>query len=104
MENKMTPEEALYELCRYSSPYVRNTYKPEYLRDIVENELKDYYALKKECEEVKWYKEHKALWIIKEILDDDLFGKLNSNSRKIIKEIIDKLPKEKLDLLKEVLL
>lgn len=45
----------------------------------------------------------KALEIIKEILDDDLFSKLNSNSRKIIKEIIDKLPKEKLDLLKEVL-
>ena len=52
---------------------------------------------------VNYKKLKKALEIIKEILDDDLFSKLNSNSRKIIKEIIDKLPKEKLDLLKEVL-
>lgn len=35
--------------------------------NIIENELKDYYALKKECEEAKWYQEHKALKIIKNI-------------------------------------
>lgn len=32
----------------------------------IEKELKDYYALKKECDEAKWYQEHKAFEIIKE--------------------------------------
>ena len=48
-------------------------------------------------------KELKALGIIKEMLDNDLTEKLNANSRKIFKDIFDNLPKEKQDLLKEVL-
>jgi len=36
--------------------------------NIIEKELKDYYDLKKECEEAKWYQEHKALEIIKKAL------------------------------------
>ena len=38
------------------------------------------------------------------MLDDDLTEKLNANSRKIFKDIFDNLPKEKQDLLKEVML
>jgi len=107
-EIKMTPKQALEEIGKhldYSQGLAdeRPTSDSFVAYKILEKELKDYYALQKECEEAKWYQEHKALEIIKEILDDDLFSKLNSNSRKIIKEIIDKLPKEKLDLLKEVL-
>ena len=49
-------------------------------------------------------KELKVLEIIKEMLDDDLTEKLNANSRKIFKDIFDNLPKEKQDLLKEVML
>lgn len=48
-------------------------------------------------------KELKALEIIKEMLDGDLTKKLNANSIKIFKDIFDNLPKEKQDLLKEVL-
>ena len=49
-------------------------------------------------------KQLKALEIIKEMLDNHLLEKLNANSRKIFKDIFDNLPKEKQDLLKEVLL
>ena len=58
--------------------------------DIIEQELKDYYALKKECEEAKWYQEHKALEIIK-------------NKECIFKGLQD-VSQEEYDLLKEVLL
>lgn len=52
MRNKPTPEEALYELCRYSSPYVRHDYKPEYLRDIVEKELNENKELKQNLDKL----------------------------------------------------
>ena len=45
----------------------------------------------------------KAFEIVKEILDDDLMDKLNANSRNIIKEILSRLPEEKLDILMECL-
>lgn len=48
-------------------------------------------------------KDLKALEIIKEIAENDFLGKLNANSRYILKTIFDNLPKEKQDLLKEVL-
>lgn len=52
----------------------------------IENELKDYYALKKECEEAKWYQEHKALneivalhdkWLGNGMSDFEFFTLLN---------------------------
>lgn len=46
----------------------------------------------------------KAFDVIKEILDSELTEKLNGNSIKIFKDIFNSLPKEKQDLLKEVLL
>lgn len=49
-------------------------------------------------------KKLKALEIIKEMLGSDIGYKLNANSRKILKEIFESLPKEKQDLLKEALL
>lgn len=45
----------------------------------------------------------KAFEIIKEMLDDDLMDKLNANSRNIFKEILNRLPKEKLVILMECL-
>ena len=69
--------------------------------DIIEKELKDYYALKKECEEAKWYQEHKALKIIKETL------KITFNDEELTIGIDDVYfltfkDKTKYDLLKEV--
>lgn len=46
----------------------------------------------------------KVLEIVKEMIDSDIGDKLNANSRKILKEIFESLPKEKQDLLNEVLL
>ncbi len=83
--------------------------------DIIEIALKDYYALKKECKEAKWYQEHKALEIIKDKPQREiilfLWGKLNTYED-YLKET-DKwdigygdlvLTEEEYDLLKEVLL
>ena len=57
----------------------------------------------KECLDII-EKKLKALETIKEMLDNHLLEKLNANSRKIFKDIFDNLPKEKQDLLNEVLL
>ena len=71
--------------------------------DIIEKDLKDYYSLREDIKKCSCWKEHKALEIIKEMLDNHLLEKLNANSRKIFKDIFDNLPKEKQNLLKEVL-
>ena len=80
---------------------------------IIQKELEDYEETKQDLEQVmkdyqdlgnSCYKELKALEIIKEMLDNDLSEKLNANSRKIFKDIFNNLPKEKRDLLKEVML
>lgn len=77
----------------------------------IEQELKDYYALKKECEKAKWYQEHKALKIIKKKgIDYRKFLESKNcdeyNEPIIRYNLIDIKPytKEEYDLLKEMLL
>ena len=76
--------------------------------DILEKELKDYYALKKECEEAKWYQEHKALKIIKEKIKFEIIKAIPFNNYTEYyvvvndKEIV--FDQEEYDLLKETLL
>ena len=73
----------------------------------IEKELKDYYALKKECEEAKWYQEHKALEIIKR--EPSMVGW--QAGYEDYEDYLDNTPeeqryinsKEEYDLLKEVL-
>ena len=86
---------------------------PQWEKDI-EKELKDYYALKKECEEAKWYHEHKALEIINDNIEFQFLEKKENNQVRYIVRLINfdnpsqcfewDMEKEKYDLLKEVLL
>lgn len=82
--------------------------------ETIEKELKDYYALKKECEEAKWYQEHKALKIIKDkkvdvpfIIEnpeaENVFW-YNSSFTGVLCEGWRMISQEEYDLLREVLL
>ena len=76
------------------------------LFEIIENELKNYYALKKECEEAKWYQEHKALEIVKKFVwveDGEIHLGLYADSEIILSKD-DFETQEEYDLLNEVLL
>lgn len=73
--------------------------------NIIEKELKDYYALKKECNESKWYQEHRALEAIKSIegfVDEEDFFYDDEEDKYYFFGY--KISKEKFELLKEVLL
>lgn len=80
--------------------------------NIIEKELKDYYSLKKECEEAKWYQEHKVLEIINKKNIDVALLKLSENVERYNEQIklthltipYYELTKEEYDLLKEELL
>ena len=86
----------------------------KHLLSPIEKELKDYYALKKECEEAKWYREHKAFEIIKNKKVDihtlyrgcsilgDTFDSYN-NAMLVHRGVQYELTKEEYELLKEVL-